>query len=108
MLDLDDLQVETLRLFNEHSDIRRKYALQFPHIFVDEYQDTNPVQVELLKESFTPEQVNLKIPKGSRKALAPIFAPSVIRIRPFTVFVGRIFPIFMVLQMTFPKARPLP
>jgi DNA helicase-2/ATP-dependent DNA helicase PcrA len=49
MLDLDDLEVETLRLFNEHSDIRRKYALQFPHIFVDEYQDTNPVQVELLK-----------------------------------------------------------
>ena len=49
MLDLDDLEVETLRLFNEHPDIRQKYARQFPHIFVDEYQDTNPVQVELLK-----------------------------------------------------------
>ena len=49
MLDLDDLEVETLRLFNQHPDIRRKYARQFPHIFVDEYQDTNPVQVELLK-----------------------------------------------------------
>ena len=50
MLDLDDLEVETLRLFNEHSGVRRKYALKFPYIFVDEYQDTNPVQVELLKK----------------------------------------------------------
>ncbi|MCP4577469.1 MAG: UvrD-helicase domain-containing protein [Deltaproteobacteria bacterium] len=50
MLDLDDLEVETLRLFNEHSGIRQKYALKFPHIFVDEYQDTNPVQVALLKK----------------------------------------------------------
>ena len=50
MLDLDDLEVETLRLFNGHLDIRQKYALNFPHIFVDEYQDTNPVQVALLKE----------------------------------------------------------
>jgi len=50
MLDLDDLEVETLRLFNEHSGIRQKYALRFPHIFVDEYQDTNPVQVAFLKK----------------------------------------------------------
>ena len=49
MLDLDDLEVETLRLFHQHQDIRQKYARQFPRIFVDEYQDTNPVQVELLK-----------------------------------------------------------
>ncbi|MCG6879661.1 MAG: UvrD-helicase domain-containing protein [Deltaproteobacteria bacterium] len=49
MLDLDDLEVETLRLFNEHSGIRQKYALRFPRIFVDEYQDTNQVQVKLLK-----------------------------------------------------------
>ena len=50
MLDLDDLEVETLRLFNEYPDIRRKYARKFPHIFVDEYQDTNQIQVELLKK----------------------------------------------------------
>ena len=50
MLDLDDLEVETLRLFNEHSGIRKKYALRFPRIFVDEYQDTNQVQVALLKK----------------------------------------------------------
>ncbi len=55
MLDLDDLEVETLRLFNDHPDICRKYALKFPRIFVDEYQDTNRVQVELLKRMVNTE-----------------------------------------------------
>ena len=49
MLDLDDLEIEALRLFRDHSDIAQIYAETFPWIFVDEYQDTNPVQVELLK-----------------------------------------------------------
>jgi superfamily I DNA/RNA helicase len=49
MLDLDDLEVETLRLFYQEPKICRKYAERFPKIFVDEYQDTNRVQVALLK-----------------------------------------------------------
>ena len=49
MLDLDDLEVETLRLFQEHPEVCESYARRFPFIFVDEYQDTNPVQVEILK-----------------------------------------------------------
>jgi superfamily I DNA/RNA helicase len=50
MLDLDDLEVETLRMFKEHPDVCRKYARRFPYIFVDEYQDTNPSQSAILKE----------------------------------------------------------
>ncbi|UCF57775.1 MAG: UvrD-helicase domain-containing protein [Deltaproteobacteria bacterium] len=49
MLDLDDLEVETLRLFHQEPKICRKYAERFPKIFVDEYQDTNSIQVALLK-----------------------------------------------------------
>jgi DNA helicase-2/ATP-dependent DNA helicase PcrA len=49
MLDLDDLQVEALRLFYEEPEICGKYAERFSWIFVDEYQDTNRVQVALLK-----------------------------------------------------------
>jgi DNA helicase-2/ATP-dependent DNA helicase PcrA len=49
MLDLDDLQVETLRLFYEQPEICGNYAERFPWIFVDEYQDTNRVQVALLR-----------------------------------------------------------
>ncbi len=49
MLDLDDLEVETLRLFKNHPEIPLSYSTRFRQIFVDEYQDTNPSQVEILK-----------------------------------------------------------
>ncbi len=49
MLDFDDLEVETLRLLRNHEAVARHYAGKFPWIFVDEYQDTNRVQVEILK-----------------------------------------------------------
>jgi len=50
MLDLDDLEVETLRMFKIHPEVCIKYARRFPYIFVDEYQDTNPSQSAILKE----------------------------------------------------------
>ena len=49
MVDLDDLETETLRLLREHPVICEKYALRFPWVFVDEYQDTNPAQAAILK-----------------------------------------------------------
>jgi DNA helicase-2/ATP-dependent DNA helicase PcrA len=49
MLDLDDLEVETLRLFQSQPEVAVDYGRRFPRIFVDEYQDTNPLQVEILK-----------------------------------------------------------
>lgn len=49
MLDLDDLEVEALRLFKDHPQVARAYGRKFPLVFVDEYQDTNPMQVRLLK-----------------------------------------------------------
>jgi len=49
MLDLDDLEVEALRLFRDRPEIAGAYDKKFPWVFVDEYQDTNPIQVKLLK-----------------------------------------------------------
>jgi DNA helicase-2/ATP-dependent DNA helicase PcrA len=49
MLDFDDLETETLRLFREYPDVAAEWAGRYPWIFVDEYQDTSPVQVALLK-----------------------------------------------------------
>ena len=49
MLDLHDLEVETLRLFRNHPEVAAGLATRFPRIFVDEYQDTNRTQVEILK-----------------------------------------------------------
>ncbi|MFO7987647.1 MAG: UvrD-helicase domain-containing protein [Desulfatiglandaceae bacterium] len=50
MLDFDDLEVETLRLFRDHPAVAQKYSEKYRWIFVDEYQDTHPIQVELLKK----------------------------------------------------------
>jgi len=49
MLDLADLEVETLRLFRDRPQAARSWAVRFPWIFVDEYQDTNPLQAAILK-----------------------------------------------------------
>lgn len=47
-MDFDDLLVNCLSLFREHPDIRNRYATQFEHVLVDEYQDTNIIQSALV------------------------------------------------------------
>jgi len=49
LLDFDDLLLESYRLLNGNAEIRDKYKGTFRHLLVDEWQDTNPVQLELLK-----------------------------------------------------------
>lgn len=48
-LDFDDLLLETVRLFREKSDIRKKWQNNFKHILIDEYQDTNAAQYSIIK-----------------------------------------------------------
>lgn len=47
-MDFDDLLTNTFTLFNEHEEIRKKYAGRFKYILVDEYQDTNAVQQKIV------------------------------------------------------------
>jgi len=49
LMDFEDLLLEVYRLLNENELIREKYRGTFRHLLVDEYQDTNPVQMEILK-----------------------------------------------------------
>ena len=49
-MDFDDLLVLTHRLFREHEEIRQKYAARFDYILVDEYQDTNHVQMSIVMQ----------------------------------------------------------
>ena len=44
-LDFDDLLNKTLFLFNNFKDVLNKYAERFKYILVDEFQDTNLVQI---------------------------------------------------------------
>jgi DNA helicase-2/ATP-dependent DNA helicase PcrA len=47
--DFDDLLMEAFRLLNEKKGVREKYRETFKHLLVDEFQDTNPAQMEVLK-----------------------------------------------------------
>ncbi len=48
-LDFDDLELVARDLLAQHEGIRRQYSERFTHVMVDEFQDTNPLQNELLE-----------------------------------------------------------
>lgn len=49
-MDFDDLLTLTYQLFRDHEDIRHKYAARFDYVLVDEYQDTNHVQMSIVMQ----------------------------------------------------------
>jgi len=48
-LDFDDLILRTVQLLESNNEVREKYAQRFRHVLVDEFQDTNPLQMLLVK-----------------------------------------------------------
>ena len=49
-MDFDDLLMLTFQLFRDHEEIRQKYAGRFDYVLVDEYQDTNHVQMSIVMQ----------------------------------------------------------
>jgi DNA helicase-2/ATP-dependent DNA helicase PcrA len=49
LMDFDDLLIETYSLLTGNDNIREKYSDRYQHLLVDEFQDTNPVQLEIIK-----------------------------------------------------------
>lgn len=43
-LDFDDIILHTVRLLQEHEDVRSYYQRKFRYVLIDEYQDTNNLQ----------------------------------------------------------------
>ena len=50
LLDFDDLQAEAVRLARDHPRIRERYRAQFLAVMVDEFQDTDELQLRLIRE----------------------------------------------------------
>jgi len=48
-LDFGDLLLLTVRLLNEHEEIRMRWQQRFSHLLIDEFQDTNRVQYQLMR-----------------------------------------------------------
>ncbi len=49
-LDFDDLLLKVVQLFRQHSSVLSRYQSRYLHLQVDEFQDTNLVQYELMKQ----------------------------------------------------------
>ena len=54
-LDFDDLIILTIKLLNEHTEVRELYQNRFKYLMVDEFQDVNGLQVKLLDLLLKPE-----------------------------------------------------
>ncbi len=49
LMDYDDLLVHLRRLLRDFEPVRQAVSARFSHIMVDEYQDTNPIQAEIVR-----------------------------------------------------------
>jgi len=50
LMDFDDLLINWLKLLVDFPEVKNRYRKQFKYILVDEYQDTNFVQAEIIRE----------------------------------------------------------
>jgi superfamily I DNA/RNA helicase len=48
-LDFDDLLLSARELLEDTPDVRKRYQALFRFVHIDEYQDTNPIQLEITK-----------------------------------------------------------
>ena len=48
LVDFDDLLLRTRTLLRDHPEVRAEIAGRFRHVVVDEYQDTDPLQTEIV------------------------------------------------------------
>ncbi len=48
-MDFDDLIAKTVELFEDHREVQERYSQRFEHVLVDEFQDTNPLQLVMVR-----------------------------------------------------------
>ena len=76
-LDFEDLELLCSELLSPGSELRDRYRRRFAHVMVDEFQDTNGVQLELIEGVAAREPVHgrgrpavdLRLPSRGRRAV---------------------------------------
>jgi DNA helicase-2/ATP-dependent DNA helicase PcrA len=53
LVDFDDLLLLTYKILDEFEDVAKSYSEKYKYIMVDEYQDTNDIQMKILKKLCT-------------------------------------------------------
>lgn len=48
-VDFDDLLLLTVQLLDQHADVRQRWRERFRYLMIDEFQDTNRLQLELVR-----------------------------------------------------------
>jgi DNA helicase-2/ATP-dependent DNA helicase PcrA len=56
VVDFEDLLLKPLRLLKENAAIREKVQRRYPFLMVDEFQDTNSIQMKLIEQMMTKER----------------------------------------------------
>ncbi len=49
LMDYDDLLINWRKILRDFPEVQEELAARFSHIMVDEYQDTNPIQAEIVR-----------------------------------------------------------
>jgi DNA helicase-2/ATP-dependent DNA helicase PcrA len=93
LLDFDDLLLQAYYLLRDNEEVREKYQGSFQSIMVDEFQDTNPVQFEILRllirENGTPDPSSFWVAGDDAQAIYSFTGASVGNILNFqTMFPG--------------------
>ena len=83
LFDLDDLLYRPVKLLKENKEISKQWQQSFSHILVDEYQDTNPVQYELLNQLIDGANSNLYVVGDPNQAIYGFRGASVKYMRRF-------------------------
>jgi ATP-dependent helicase/nuclease subunit A len=63
-LDQSDLEAEGVALLEKSQAVRMRYQKRFKHLMVDEFQDTNPLQMRLIRSLHVPQGVAGGVPSN--------------------------------------------
>ncbi len=88
MLDFDDLEVLALKLIQSHETVSKAIAEKFRWIFVDEYQDTSPIQTAILKSLLSAGSINLCVIGDPDQAIYGFRGADVTSFQAFTTVFG--------------------